>query len=127
MASETLPDHEFAQRLREAILHSAGAAGVPAQQAEDVASRSVDTLRHMLGGQRAYLAAPRPTKRRQRQRAAELQARGLTVREVAARLSISVAHAYRLCSQAKRLGNSQGAEAASETTPAQPFRFSNPA
>lgn len=117
MASDTLPDHVFAQRLREAVLHSAGLAGVPAHQAEEVATRSVETLRRMLGGQRAYLAAPRPQNQRQCQRAAGLQARGLHIREVAARLGVSVDHAYRLCAQARRLGLVPAGKPGPEATP----------
>lgn len=85
---------------RDITAHCARLCGLSGERADELAGQVQDSLLHALQGAQVYLGARHLQRQRKAVRAAALRGQGYSVRDIAARLGVSTAHAYRLLTPA---------------------------
>jgi hypothetical protein len=100
MASRHLRSADFMALQRDIIRHGARVVGISDAQAQDLADQVQESMLQALQGTQVYMGGRHLERNRKAARAVQLRQQGYSPPDIAARLGVSVPHAYRLMAQA---------------------------
>ena len=104
MAARRLRSGQFMQVHRRIAERCLSQAGIEALQVSQIAEQLQTAIRTELGGAKFYITMGKPEPGSAAARAGALQAQGLSVADIAARLNVSKGTVYRLLAIARNTG-----------------------